>query len=61
MRLSVDERRVLEAVDGQRSVRAILEYVRLSSFDGCKVLFQLLTSRLLRIPDREHQPACGTF
>jgi DNA-binding response OmpR family regulator len=52
MRLSPDERRVLDAVDGQRTVRAIVEHVRLSSFDACKILFQLLTSRLLRVPAR---------
>lgn len=44
-----EERRVLEAVDGTRNVRAILEVSRLSRFDGCKVLFQLLTSRVIRV------------
>ncbi len=47
-RLSADERRVLEAVDGARSVREIVEHTRRGSFEACKILFQLLTSRLVR-------------
>ncbi|MFK7988730.1 MAG: DUF4388 domain-containing protein [Sandaracinaceae bacterium] len=47
--LREEERRVLDAVDGARTVRAILEESRLSRFDGCKVLFQMLTSRVLRV------------
>jgi DNA-binding response OmpR family regulator len=48
-RWSADERRVLDAVDGQRSVREIIEQTRMASFDASKILFQLLTSRLLRV------------
>jgi len=48
-RLSPEERRVLEAVDGERTVRDLVEVTRMGSFDACKVLFQLLTSRLLRV------------
>jgi CheY-like chemotaxis protein len=50
MRLSPDERGVLESVDGERTVREIVEQVRMSSFDAAKVVFQLVTSRLLRMP-----------
>lgn len=48
-RWSADERAVLEAVDSERTVREIIERSKLGSFDACKILFQLLTSRLLRI------------
>lgn len=47
-RLSREERAVLAAVDGQRTVREIVEAVGMSSFESCKILFQLLTSRLVR-------------
>ena len=36
-------------VDAERSVRAIIDGSRLSSFDACKILFQMATSRLIRI------------
>jgi CheY-like chemotaxis protein len=45
---SSDERRVLDAVDGTRTVREIVEATQMASFDATKILFQLLTSRLLR-------------
>lgn len=48
-RMSADERRVLEAIDGARTVREIVEHARMSSFEACKILFQLLTSRLVRV------------
>lgn len=47
-RLSREERAVLAAVDGTRSVREIVEHTRMGSFEASKILFQLLTSRLLR-------------
>ncbi len=47
-RLSAEERRVLDAIDGRRSVRELIEHVHMASFDVCKILFQLLTSRLVR-------------
>ncbi len=47
-RLSREERTVLDAVDGTRSVRAIVEHVRMGSFEVGKILFQLVTSRLVR-------------
>jgi hypothetical protein len=47
-RLSREERTVLAAVDGVRTVREVVEHTRMSSFEVAKILFQLLTSRLLR-------------
>jgi CheY-like chemotaxis protein len=47
-RFHADERLVLDAVDGKRTVREIIEHTRMASFDATKILFQLLTSRLLR-------------
>ncbi|GAB5550046.1 MAG: hypothetical protein SangKO_098060 [Sandaracinaceae bacterium] len=47
-RLSADERLVLDAVDGTRSVRDIIALTRLGSFDASKILFTMLSSRLLR-------------
>jgi hypothetical protein len=42
------ERKVLEAVDGKRTVRQIVDYVDASTFDTCKILYQFLKSRLIR-------------
>ncbi|MEC7519006.1 MAG: response regulator [Myxococcota bacterium] len=47
-RLSADERLVLDAVDGARTVREIVAVTRLGSFECCKIMFSMLTSRLLR-------------
>lgn len=47
-RLSREERAVLAAVDGQRTVREVVEHTSMGSFEVSKILFQLLTSRLLR-------------
>jgi CheY-like chemotaxis protein len=46
--LAREERAVLAAVDGVRSVRAIVDAVDLGSFVTCKAMFQLATSRLIR-------------
>ena len=46
--LTEAERAVLEAVDGQRTVREIVDGVSASTFDVCKILYQLLNSRLVR-------------
>ena len=35
-------------VDGERTVREIVDHSHMSSFDACKILFQLLESRLVR-------------
>ena len=50
--LSQDERTVLGAVDGERTVRQIVELTRMPSFDACKILFQLVTSGLIRDTSR---------
>ena len=42
------ERTVLDCVDGERSVREIIAASHMSSFDVCKVLYQLLEARLVR-------------
>jgi DNA-binding response OmpR family regulator len=47
-RLTKDERRLLEMIDGTRAVRAVIEQSHMSSFDACKVLYQLLEARLVR-------------
>ncbi len=47
-RLPKHEQRLLEMVDGDRSVREIIEQSHMSSFDACKVLFALLEARLVR-------------
>jgi len=46
--LTDQERAVLTAVDGNRTVRQILDDVSASTFDVCKILYQLLNSRLVR-------------
>ena len=48
VKLARQERAVLEAVDGERSVREIIAASHLSSFDACRILFQLLEARLVR-------------
>jgi CheY-like chemotaxis protein len=47
-RLQKHEQKLLEMVDGKRSVREIIEQSHMSSFDACKVLYQLLEARLVR-------------
>jgi len=47
-RLARSEQKLLEMIDGERSVRAIVEESHMSSFDACKILFQLLEARLVR-------------
>lgn len=42
------ERRILDLVDGERSVREIVKLSSASSFDACKILYQLLEARLVR-------------
>ena len=42
------EKAVLDAVDGERTVRAIVAASHLSSFDACRILVQLLEARALR-------------
>jgi CheY-like chemotaxis protein len=47
-RLAKQEQKLLEIVDGKRSVREIIAASHMSSFDVCKILFQLLEARLVR-------------
>jgi CheY-like chemotaxis protein len=42
------ERTVLDAVDGVRTAREIIDVTHQSSFDTCKTLYRLLQSRLVR-------------
>jgi DNA-binding response OmpR family regulator len=42
------EKGVLDGVDGERSVRAIIAQSHMSSFDACRVLVQFLEARVLR-------------
>jgi CheY-like chemotaxis protein len=46
--LTEAERAVLGAIDGQRTVRQIVDAVPASTFDVCKILYQLLNSKLVR-------------
>ena len=47
-KLARGERAVLEAVNGERTVREIIAASHMSSFDACRILFQLLEARLVR-------------
>ncbi len=47
-KLARQERSVLVAVDGQRTVREVIAASHLSSFDACRILFQLIEARLVR-------------
>jgi hypothetical protein len=46
--LTEQERKVLDAIDGQRTVRQILDHVHGSTFDVCKILYQFVNSRVVR-------------
>ncbi|HEX4334982.1 MAG TPA: response regulator [Polyangiaceae bacterium] len=46
--LTEAEQTVLLAVDGERTVRQIVDAVPASTFDVCKILYQLLNSKLVR-------------
>jgi DNA-binding response OmpR family regulator len=46
--LPAKEKGVLDAVDGERTVRAIIAASHMSSFDACRVLVQFLEARVLR-------------
>ena len=47
-KLTRQEQHVLDAIDGQRTVREIISSVVVGSFDACKILYQFLQSRLVR-------------
>src|SRR5262249_50760923 len=42
------ERLVLDAVDGERTIREIIAHASVSSFDTCRILVQFLEARLVR-------------
>lgn len=46
--LPAREKAVLDAVDGERTVRAIVTASNLPSFDACRILVQFLEARVLR-------------
>jgi CheY-like chemotaxis protein len=46
--LTRQERAVLEAIDGERTIREIVGEMDGSSFELCKILYQFLNSRLVR-------------
>jgi DNA-binding response OmpR family regulator len=46
--LTTAERGVLTAIDGEKTIREIVETTPGSSFELCKILYQLLNSRLVR-------------
>jgi DNA-binding response OmpR family regulator len=47
-RLPKVEAKLLEMIDGERSVRDIVAQSHMSSFDACRILLQLLEARLVR-------------
>ncbi|HEY1692201.1 MAG TPA: response regulator [Polyangiaceae bacterium] len=47
-RLAKSEQRMLEMIDGERTVREIVKQSHMSSFDACKILYQLIEARLVR-------------
>lgn len=46
--LTMKERTVLDAIDGERTIREIVGTMGGSSFDLCKIVYQFLNSRLVR-------------
>ncbi len=48
MRLTGRERAVLAGIDGEKSIRELVNEVPGSSFEVCKILYQFLNSRLVR-------------
>jgi hypothetical protein len=46
--LEPDEKRILSLVDGKRTVKDVVRNSRRSSFDVCKVLYRLLSARIIR-------------
>jgi DNA-binding response OmpR family regulator len=47
-KLTAAEQWVLESIDGNRTVRQVVDQVAASTFDTCKILFQFLQARLVR-------------
>ncbi len=55
------ERSVFDAIDGERTVRQVVDLVSASTFDVCKILYQFLNSRLVRrqAPGESARPAAA--
>ncbi|WP_394844123.1 response regulator [Pendulispora brunnea] len=47
-RLAKSERAILDAIDGRRAIGEIVSAAHMSSFEGCRILFQLIEARLVR-------------
>ncbi|MBK7578697.1 MAG: response regulator [Myxococcales bacterium] len=47
-KLTKREQAVLESIDGERTVREIVDFMEGSSFEVCKIIYQFLNSRLVR-------------
>lgn len=48
VKLQAEEKAILSLVDGDRTIRKIIHISKKSSFDTCKVLYRLMTSRIIR-------------
>lgn len=48
-KLTPQEEQVLDAVNGSHTVRQVVDLVAASTFDTCKVIYQFLKSRLVRV------------
>jgi CheY-like chemotaxis protein len=46
--IGAQEQAMLDAIDGARAIRDIVSITHMSSFDACKILFQLMEARLVR-------------
>jgi DNA-binding response OmpR family regulator len=47
-KLAKPERMVLDAIDGERTIREVVAACHMSSFDACRVIVELLEARLVR-------------
>ena len=48
VKLEPEEKSVLALVNGKRTVKDVIRNSRRSSFDVCKILYRLLSSRIIR-------------
>jgi hypothetical protein len=46
--LTAREQQVLAGIDGERTVREIVDFMQGSSFEVCKIIYQFLNSRLVK-------------
>lgn len=47
-KLTAQESHILDAIDGERTVRQIVDQVPANTFDVCRILYQFMSSRLVR-------------